>query len=312
MSKVQHPKNATTDTASVITIDEALLHGWSLPQPDEQGDKNERGSVLVVGGAISLPGAIVLAGIAALRAGAGRLKLATCRSIAPHVGLTVLEALVLGLPETPAGGIAAEAADEIATTANQTNATLIGSGMVDADAVLELMKRVLPQLQQPVVVLDAAALKSAMPNRDALRAREGKVILTPHPGEMATMLALDKDDVMRDPLKIARQAATALQAVIVLKGSETYIAAPDNTAYCYQGGSVGLATSGSGDTLAGIIAGLAARGASPAQAAAWGVYLHGSAGNRLTERIGRVGFLARECLDEIPRLLAAFDDVPSS
>jgi NAD(P)H-hydrate repair Nnr-like enzyme with NAD(P)H-hydrate dehydratase domain len=120
---------------------------------------------------------------------------------------------------------------------------------------------------------------------------------------MATMLGVERDEVVADPRAVALRAARELGAVVALKGPTSTIAAPDGTLYEYRGGSVGLATSGSGDTLAGVVAGLAARGASPAQAAAWGVYLHGEAGNVLARTIGRVGFLARELLDEVPKLM---------
>jgi len=96
--------------------------------------------------------------------------------------------------------------------------------------------------------------------------------------------------------------------VVALKGAETYIAAPDGTAYRYADGAIGLATSGSGDTLAGIVAGLLARGAEPLHAAVWAVYLHGEAGNTMSARMGKLGFLARELLADIPRVMARFDD----
>jgi NAD(P)H-hydrate repair Nnr-like enzyme with NAD(P)H-hydrate dehydratase domain len=101
--------------------------------------------------------------------------------------------------------------------------------------------------------------------------------------------------------------AEAFGAVVALKGAETLVVDADGAAYCYRQGRVGLATSGSGDTLAGVIAGLAARGASPLQATVWGVYLHGEAGNRLTGRFGQTGFLARELLAEVPQALAALE-----
>ena len=93
-----------------------------------------------------------------------------------------------------------------------------------------------------------------------------------------------------------------MNAIVALKGGETYIATPEGELFRYDSGDVGLATSGSGDTLAGVIAGLVARGSSPLEATLWAVFLHGSAGNRLARRIGRVGYLARELLDEIPRV----------
>ncbi|MDB5378836.1 MAG: putative carbohydrate kinase, partial [Rubritepida sp.] len=105
----------------------------------------------------------------------------------------------------------------------------------------------------------------------------------------------------------ARQAAADLQVVVVMKGGRTFIVTPQGRAWSCDRGNVGLATSGSGDTLAGIIGGLLARGAVPAEAAIWGVFLHGEAGAKLARRVGRVGFLARELSGEIPHIMARFD-----
>lgn len=288
------------------------LRAWPLPQPDGDGDKNDRGSVLVIGGAVEMPGALILAGTAALRAGAGKLQLATSRSVAPLVATVVLEARVFGVPESAGGGIAPDAADQLAERANKVEATLIGPGMIDQAAVEHLIRRLLPQIEQPTLILDAAAMECVPTALDALRARNGNALLTPNAGEMATLLKVDKTEVERDPRTFAQQAATHFNAVVVLKGHETYIADPDGALYCYDGGTIGLGTSGAGDTLSGIIVGLAARGAPPAQAAAWGVYLHSSAGERLSRRIGKLGFLARECLPEIPLIMAQFDEPDDS
>jgi len=131
----------------------------------------------------------------------------------------------------------------------------------------------------------------------------GRAVLTPHAGEMAALLAVEKDAVEAAPAELALGAAGRFKAVIVLKGATSWIATPDGALYRYEGGNVGLATSGSGDTLAGIVAGLSARGAPPVNAVAWGIYLHGSAGRALARRMGQLGFLARELLAEIPPLL---------
>ncbi|MBI3968999.1 MAG: NAD(P)H-hydrate dehydratase, partial [Chloroflexi bacterium] len=172
-------------------------------------------------------------------------------------------------------------------------------------AIHALMAELLPRLDPATpLVVDAGALDCLAHLRSELRARGGNVILTPHAGEMASVLGLEKDDVTRSPRETAWQAAADLNAVVALKRADTFVATPAGDCYCYTSGDVGLATSGSGDTLAGIIAGLAARGAGPDRAAVWGVYLHGGAGTRLAKRLGRVGYLARELLDEVPPLLA--------
>lgn len=297
-------------TSAVTAITRAWLRRNPLPEPGADSDKDDRGRVLVVGGAVPLPGAVVLAGVAALRAGAGKLQLATCRSLTAAVGVAVPEALVIPLPETRAGGIAATGSPQVARRAHGADALLLGPGMVDQPAVDALLTRLLDAaVRHPlarVTVLDAAALVSLARPAIVQRVRRTTtaVIVTPHAGEMATMLGVSREEVDADPRCIAESAAARLNATVVLKGAVTYVAAPDVATRCYRGGDVGLATSGSGDTLAGVIAGLAARGADPALAASWGVFLHGEAGNRLAHSVGRIGFLARELLDAIPRVMA--------
>jgi hydroxyethylthiazole kinase-like uncharacterized protein yjeF len=140
------------------------------------------------------------------------------------------------------------------------------------------------------------------------------VLLTPHAGEMAHLTGIAKEEIGGAPERIALEAAQRWNAVVALKGARTVIAAPGGDRWQHDGGNVGLATSGSGDVLAGIIAGLAARGADLTQAASWGVALHARAGERLAERLGKLGYLARELYDEIPTLLeqAAGDSVEAA
>lgn len=283
----------------------ALLKGWPLPQPDEEGDKEERGRVLVVGGATEMPGAIILAATAVLRAGAGKLQIATNRSIAPLVAANVPEARVFALAETKSGAIAASAADEIIERGNRVNAVLVGPGMIDEPLVSRLMKSVVPHLESPTLILDAAAMSFLADVPHALHSLHGRVVLTPHGGEMARLLGIEKNKIRNDAVMTAQRAARDFMAVVALKGAETIICDSQNNIYINRTGNVGLAISGSGDTLSGIICGLAARGAAPVQAAAWGVFLHGSAGDKLARQMGPLGFLPRELLAEVPALMAA-------
>ena len=286
-----------------VRVTRGLLDEFPIPIPSNDDDKDARGRVLVVGGCVTLPGAIVLAGIAALRAGAGKLQIATCRSIAPLVGIAVPEALSLGLDETPDGVIASRSTNALDDLIANTDALLIGPGTKGDDDERLFVNRILSMPPQSPIVLDAGALYALTENPAILRACEGNAVITPHAKEMAGILGIDVHDVTSDPATIALMAAQTMNAVVALKGSETFIATPDAALYCYDAGDVGLATSGSGDTLAGIVAGLIARGCSPLNAALWAVFLHGTAGNRLAKRIGRVGYLARELLDEIPLVL---------
>ncbi len=276
-----------------------------LPSLHSDDDKESRGRVLVVGGSALVPGAVLLAGEAALRAGAGKLQLATARAAAVGLGLAVPEALVVPLPQTRAGEIAAaRASAALRRYAGDTDALLLGPGMGAGPAAGALLTALVRFIgDDAILVLDGAGAVSVGDLPDALTPLGGRVVLTPHAGEMASLLGIDKRDVTADPAATAQLAAERFSAVVVLKGPESWIADPGGALLRYDGGSVGLGTSGSGDTLAGIITGLAARGASPLTSAAWGVWAHGSAGRALARRTAAVGFLARELLAEVPALV---------
>ena len=290
-----------------LDVTAARLRRWPLPQPDEDADKEARGRVLVVGGTRETPGGVLLAATAALRAGAGKLQMAVGSSVALPLALAVPEGRVFALAESAHGEIAPEAAAAIAERAAHAQAVLIGPGMIDEATAVPLVRAVVPRLGVGTLVLDAAALACLAADPAVVRGLAGRAILTPHAGEMAHVLGVDAATVRGDPLGTARRVAADWQAVVVLKGAVTHVAAPCGGTYRNRAGNVGLATSGSGDTLAGIVAGLAARGATPLQAAVWGVYLHGRAGDRLARRVGPLGFLARELLAEVPALLATVE-----
>lgn len=286
-----------------VAVDAALLGVMPLPRHGENADKDDRGRILVIGGSRAVPGALLLSGVAALRAGAGKLQLATVESAALQVGIAVPEALVMPLPETPGGDIAPAGARALIDRLCRCDAVLIGPGMLDEIAATELTIGAL-SAEGPAFVIDAGALCNLRSEVAAMTRHNGRIVLTPHAGEMARLMGAPVAEIEAEPLTVAKRAAAELGAVVALKGGRTAIAAPDGRSWEYSQGRVGLATSGSGDTLAGVIAGLLARGAAPHEAAIWGVYLHGEAGNRLSASRGPVGFLARELLAEIPSIMA--------
>lgn len=286
----------------MIAVDEGLLRATPLPFP-EAGGKEKRGDVLAVGGSLSVPGAILLAGEASLRAGAGRLTVATCRSIGPPLGLMLPEALVIGLEESPAGGIRPGPNAQLARAAARADAVLIGPGMMEQPGTGELAASLVEGLHGTPMVLDAGALQCLPQMVETLGRHEGRLVVTPHAGEMARLLGMGRAEVEADPLEAGRRAAARLHCTVVMKGARTFIVSVAGEVWSYEGGTVGLATSGSGDVLAGLITGLLARGAPPTEAAFWGVYLHGEAGSRLTGRTGTVGLLARELAAEVPAIM---------
>ena len=277
-------------------LDAELLKSFPLPLIPEDGDKEDRGRALIVGGSRELPGAAILAGVAALRAGAGKLQIVTEESVAVAIGIAVPEARVI------AGSPLPHMADAQSVT--------VGCGMEYGPALDRLLADLLECGAEVPLVLDAAALGCLADREAAVRDRRGAVTLLPHSREMARLLECAAEEVEIDPLGAVRRAAGRYQAVTLVKGRWSFIAAPDGRAFRFEGGGVGLATSGSGDVLAGLVGGLAARGADALTATLWGVWLHGEAGRILTERVGRVGFLAREIADLVPGLLNAESPSP--
>jgi hydroxyethylthiazole kinase-like uncharacterized protein yjeF len=255
----------------------ALLHDWPLPAPD--GDKRSRGTVLVVGGAAPTPGAALLAGHAALRSGAGVLQVCC----APEAAM----ALAVRMPEARVTGW-----DDLEAQLDAADAILIGPGLDDVDHALDLLRTV--ATVEAALVVDAYALGGLSHEPELLHGRARLPVLTPNATE-AEVLSGESDP---DDLGLARR----YQAVVSVRG---HTATPDGDQWREEGGDIGLGTAGSGDVLAGLVAGLLARGAEPAQAACWAAHVHAAAGQRLAARLGRTGFLARELAAEAPLVLAA-------
>ncbi|MDX6201494.1 MAG: ADP-dependent NAD(P)H-hydrate dehydratase [Frankiales bacterium] len=289
-----------------VQVTAGLLRSWALPRPGD--DKEDRGQVLVVGGAAQTPGAVILAATAALRSGAGKLQVATVESTAVAVAAAVPEAFVEGLPQTASGALSGDGAQRLVELATEARALLVGPGITDADACSVLLDAVLPALPaSTTVVLDAYALAYVGSHPTCLQRFGGNAVLTPNVKEMALMAGLDQDEVERDPGAAARDGAARFGAVVSVGSAQSWVAAPDGTLWCDSAGGPGLAASGSGDAMAGVVVGLAARGASAAQAAVWAAHLHGRAGDRLAASTGRLGYLARETVDEVPRVLTEIE-----
>ncbi|MEH0827137.1 MULTISPECIES: NAD(P)H-hydrate dehydratase [unclassified Micromonospora] len=278
-------------------ITPALLRDWALPVPT--GGKEARGTVLVVGGSRFTPGAVLLAGVAALRAGAGVLQLAAAESTAASLSIQVPEALVIGLPETGDGAVRGDPGDLLRGLVAEADVVAVGPGLTDIEATGELLRLVLDAAgRETALVLDAYALGALSHAPELLAGAGRKAVLTPNLTEARHLLGRDPgDDLDAEAVELAGR----YDAVVSLYG---HIATPDGRAWREESGDAGLGTSGSGDVRAGLLAGLLSRGAGPAQAACWAAFAHAVSGQRLVPRYGRIGFLARELLGEIPYTIA--------
>jgi len=274
-----------------------VLRGWPLPEPGR--GKYARGAVVVVGGSPGSPGAVLLSGLAALRVGAGKLSVAVAASVAPALAVAVPEAGVTALEEDDGGTLTGGGLEPLEHKLARASAVLVGPGLSDPDSTVTLLTGVLERVDDDVpLVLDAFAVGVLPRLEDLAPSLRGRLVLTPNADEIAHLL--DVDDVPDDDLPGAvRTVGERYGAAVTCED----VVAADGRLWRKVAGNRGLGTSGSGDVLAGAVAGLLARGAEPGQAAAWGTHLHSAAGDRLAGTVGGVGYLARELLDVLPTVL---------
>ena len=281
-------------------LDPAALDAHPLP-PVDDGDKHDHGRLLIVAGSKTLPGAALLCATAAMRAGAGKLQIATAASVADALGVAMPESRTVGVEEDEDGGFATSAIADIAELASDVDAVVAGPGMFESSACSALASAVLRT--DAACALDAGVLRALGQVEADVRGAKRTPLLLPHAGEMAALLGCDEQEVEGDPLGCGRRCAERFNAMTLVKGVVSHVVAPDGAAWRYEGGAPGLGVSGSGDVLAGIAGGLLARGADPLSALLWAVWLHGEAGARLGQKVGPIGFLAREIPGEVPALL---------
>jgi len=271
-----------------------------LPQRPLNANKGSFGRVMVTAGSIHYIGAAALACNGALRAGAGLTSLATAASLQPILASKLTEVTYLPLPESEPGIISSEAAERLIKNYRQFNVLLIGCGLGQSPSVIEFINSLLEEEILPSLVLDADALNALVRIRYWWQRLTNNSILTPHPGEMARLCGLTVEEVQSRRVRVSRRFAAEWHKTIVLKGAYTIIAAPDGRCNISPFANPGLASAGTGDVLAGVIAGLVAQGLPLFEAASLGVYLHGKAGENVKKRMGDTGMIATDLLPELP------------
>jgi ADP-dependent NAD(P)H-hydrate dehydratase len=258
---------------------------------------------VILGGARKTPGGVLLAGVAALRVGAGRLTLGVAESVAVASAVAVPESGVVGLGETPTGSVVGTSVERMRQELERADVIVVGSGLDDKDEARSLIRALQPLVGEKTrIVLDAYALTAIAGAPDEVAGWRDRLVLTPNKSEAARLLDRELDDLDND-----EDFADAVGLIAERYGAVVtcfqVVAAPGGERWHIGSGQGGLGTSGSGDVLAGGIGGLLARGATPDQAACWGTHLHATAGDRLAARIGPTGYLARELIDELPAVL---------
>jgi ADP-dependent NAD(P)H-hydrate dehydratase len=282
------------------TAAQSVTPGWlarhPLPEPDPDGDKEGRGHACIVAGCREMPGPAILAATAALRAGAGKLTVVTAADVAPGLALALPESRVIAARARADGGMRDLSGIDLALF-ERASAILVGPGMQDGDTSAAIVRAIVGRCPQTPTVLDAAAMDCVL-RVDGLHPH---TLVTPHAGELAHLTGRSKESLVDDPERSACDAAAQWGVLVLLKGATTVLAGPRGLLWRHRCRLAGLGTSGSGDTLAGIITGIASRGVPMPAAAAWGVALHARSARRLVKRVGPLGYLARELVDEVPR-----------
>lgn len=256
-----------------------------LPKRPKGANKGTFGKVLVVAGSESYPGAAYLSCAACYRVGAGLVTLVTDETTKIIVSRKLPELTFLSL-------------DEIFQKINDYGVLLLGPGLGKVDFLQKILNRNLPK-----TVVDADGLNNLSKIKFFWEKLKGEIILTPHPGEMSRLTGLTIDEIQSDRKKIAKDFAKKWGVVLVLKGAKTVVSSPDGKTLVVPFANPALATAGTGDVLAGCIAGFLAQGLKPYDASCVGVYIHGMAGELLKEKIGDVGGLASDLLPLLPKAI---------
>jgi NAD(P)H-hydrate epimerase len=263
-------------------------------------NKGMYGHALIVGGSVGKSGAAAMAGMAALRAGAGLSTVAVPRSVLPSVAGFAAELMTEPLAETKNGGIDNAAIERVIEVSEAMTVVALGPGIGRRPETFEFVHEFVKQVKCPMVI-DADGLNAFQGKTELLDGRERQLILTPHPGEMSRLTGLSIKAVQADRLNVAREFAQQHHLVLVLKGNNTMIALPDGQVWVNPTGNPGMATGGTGDILTGMTAGVIAQMPDDiAHATIAAVYLHGLAGDVAAETMGEHSLTATDLLTGLP------------
>jgi NAD(P)H-hydrate epimerase len=273
-----------------------------LPKRPLVSSKGTFGKVLVIAGSKNYIGAAFLACSGAMRTGAGLVTLATAASLHPILASMAPEVTHLPLPESEPGIISPEAVKTILEEVKKYDSLLIGCGLGQSMSVKDFVKTLLlensPDL--PVTVIDADGLNALAEVPEWWRRIQCNGILTPHPGEMARLTGRTVEEIQHNRLDVAKASADTWKKTIILKGAYTVIASPGAASVINPAANPGLASAGTGDVLAGAIAGFLAQGAKAYSAAVCGVYIHAEAGEMVKSITGDAGMIASDLLPKLP------------
>ena len=279
-----------------------------IPQRPPASHKGSYGRVLVVAGSTGMTGAAALASEAALRAGAGLVTLATPKHLNPILEGLLPEVMTLPLPETDAGSLSVSATSAILEFAEKTKSVLaIGPGISQHPDTVALVHQLVRENREHKlggrIVIDADGLNAIAQIPEIMSFLDRETVLTPHPGEMARLTNTAVSTLEADRIRTAQTYASEHGLTLVFKGAPTVISDADGNVWINSTGNPGMGTGGMGDVLTGVIAGLMAQGLSSERAATLAVYIHGLAGDIVSEKLGRHGLIASDVLKAVPEAI---------
>lgn len=299
VSEIGSPREAVVSSLKLNVITAGDFAGLIAPRPAES-NKGSYGHVLVIGGSLGKTGAAAMAGISALRSGAGLSTVATAKSVLSTVAGFYPELMTEPLPETEHGTIARNANERIGELLKGMSLAAIGPGISRDPETAKLVRSVVAHYTLPMVV-DADGLNAFQGQTDQLNGKGRTLVITPHPGEMARLAGSSVAEVQQDRLGMARKFAHEHELIVVLKGHRTLVVQPDGEAWVNTTGNPGMATGGTGDTLTGMVAGMIAQHRdSPMLATCAAVHLHGLAGDVARQTMGEHSLVATDLLRGLP------------
>jgi NAD(P)H-hydrate epimerase len=274
-----------------------------LPVRPLDAHKHSVGKIFVLAGSKGLTGAALLCSQSAMKSGAGAVVLGIPATVFPAVARRTLEVMPFALPATSEGSLALPGFDDVVKKIRWADVLLLGPGISQYPETQDLVRRIIATCNKPMVI-DADGLNALAADCRILNRRKGRhVILTPHLGEFSRLTGISPGEIEKNRIELARVFAQKNNVVIVLKGAPTIVVDPKGKVFVNSTGNPGMATAGSGDVLAGIIAALLGQGNGPLHAAINGVFVHGYAGDIVRGKIGEMGMLASDILREIPAAL---------
>lgn len=273
-----------------------------LPPRAPTGHKGSFGQALFIAGAAGYLGAPGFAALSYLKAGGGYSRLAAPEDITPFIAMKGSEIVFLPQQATAKGGIALSNRDALLELANNLDMTVLGPGLSLEQEPQQLARDLTEAIERPLLI-DGDGISAVCEDLDLVRKRRYATVLTPHPGEMSRLIGKSVEELEMDRIATVRQAASDLNAVIVLKGAHSLVGCPDGRVYINLSGNSGMASAGSGDVLTGTIAAMHGLGLSVEDAVCKGVFLHGAAGDLAALSQGEDGMTAQDVLDSLPRAL---------